>query len=66
MDFGYPQQHAKTHTLPCEVLIVLGEENLKNRGVSNITGNLRQVTAKWELSSIGLKCSLLGSLPWGW
>lgn len=66
MDLGYPKHHAKTQTWSCEVLIIIEEENLKNRGVSNITGNLRQVTAKWELSSVGLKCYLLGSLPWGW
>lgn len=48
MDLGYPKYHAKTQRLStqrlsCEVFIIIEQENLKNKGISHLTGNLRQV-----------------------
>lgn len=43
MDLGYPKYHAKTQKLSCEVFIIIEQENLKNKGISHLTGNLRQV-----------------------
>lgn len=44
MGSGQPKYHVKTQKLSCEVFIIIEQEHLMNQGVSNITGNLTQVT----------------------